>query len=723
MFNRFHLYQQLEQADCGLACIRMIAHHFGNPISMSDLRAIADINRLGITVGEIVSICSKIGLKATAAKIPLERIVDMPLPAILFWDERHYVVLYRISRNGTRFHIADPERGKYSVSFSQFAEHWNSGHFANIAILAGPTAEFYATHREPESVVHKLLHLVRTGFSDNRKAFVSIIGLSLLTMLADIATPYVFQQTIDSAINSADIALVWLLALGQLALFAGSYISTNISQVLFTRLGLKLGIEMTNQYLRKLIMLPLEFFDRKIGADLIQKVQDQERLKDFLVSTPNTIFFTLLNLLVFSAILIWYDLRIFVIMIILSSVNIIWTTAFLRKRRQIDYEYFTNLSKNRNNLYELINGMPEIKSNNAQQIRMEVWNKIQLKINRLAMQSTMMKLYLNGGVAFVARVRDLVITALCATLVINGSMTLGMMMAVSYIAGRVAAPLSSLLTIIEQVQDAAISYQRLEEILNYAKPQNFDRPFTAGTDIKLSHIIFKYPGANLPNAINNLSLIIPAGKTTAIVGESGCGKSTLLKIIAGFYTPVTGSIFIGNTPLCEINPDNWLQHCGIVMQDGYIFSDTILHNIALNKENPAPDRVQRAAQLACLHQFITSCPAGYDTRIGQSGLQLSGGQRQRLLIARAFYKNPSVLMFDEATSSLDATTEHTIINNITSFGCGRTVIIAAHRLSTITNADNIVVMDKGLIVEQGTHQQLISARGKYFQLIRSQLSS
>ncbi len=721
---RITAYQQLEYSDCGITCIRIIAKYYGKEIPLGVLRETCDASRMGISMRDIVRCVRTLGFEAEAVRIDMEAVERMPLPAILYWDQRHFVVLYKMSRDGRRFWIADPSRGKVRMSREEFLRHWRShDDGVGLAVVLDPTDDFYAKHFDKEdSWWRGLWRLMLRVVADHRWSFAAVTLLTVVAMAADVALPMIFQHTIDDGINGRDVGLVWMLVGSQFLVFLGSYLSNNVVNLLLTRIGLRMSIRMMNEYLGKLIRLPISFFDRKVNSDLIQKLDDQNRIKNFLVSMPETTFFTIINLVVFSAMLVYYSGLVFLVFLAATALSFGWTRLHLRRRKAIDYAYFSYSSENRNNVYELVNGMQEIKVCNAQTTRVAAWNTVQEKINRLSMQSALTNLSINGGNTFLVRMKDILITGICATMVIRGRMTIGEMMTISYIAGRLAGPFSNIIDSVSTVQDAAMSYERIDEIMN--RPQADTHKVKApheGVDIRFEQVGFKYPGSFSPYVIDDFSVVIPTGKTTAVVGASGCGKTTLVKLMLGFYVPQRGHACVGQTDMADLDRDDWLRHCGVVMQSGYIFSGSILDNIALADEKPDLERARQAARIACIDDFFDGLPMGYHTKLGVAGLELSGGQKQRLFIARAVYKDPQVLFLDEATSSLDANNEAQIVHRLAEYNKGRTVVVAAHRLSTVRHADNIIYMEKGKIVEMGTHEELVARRGAYFRLVKEQL--
>lgn len=723
MFKRpFKTYRQLEHADCGITCIRMIARHYGRKISANYLHKISDTSKLGISIKDIVHTCETIGLHARAAKLTAGQLEKAPLPAILYWKQCHFVVLYRIDTKKRRYHIADPAGDKLALSEEEFARNWQAGNERGLIVLVDPTEKLHQ-HNEGEDMRRTpgLLKLLTDSVRQHRRFFAIVSLLTLVIVCADICTPFIFRSTIDDGIQGRNINLVWLLVMGQFFVFVGNYVANSISDILLTKLGLKISFAMMNDYLNRIVALPMSFFDRKVNSDLIQKIDDQNRLKNFLTGMPDMSVFTVLNFLVFSGILIYFEARIYAIFLFVSALTLLWSVYFKNRRREIDYANFEYSSENRNNLYELVNGMVEIKAHSAQNSRVDKWRTLQTKINGLTVKSAFLNLTQSSGSTLFNRLMDIAITGMCATFVVRGDMTIGVMMTVSYLIGRLSVPLRNIYTSVNVIQDASISYERLDSIVNYETEERNPHPDTATGDIVFSNVSFKYPGSFSPLVLRNLNCTIPVGKTTAIVGASGSGKTTLLKLLLGFYKPTAGTVTVDGLDISTIDTNDWLKSFGVVMQSGYIFSSSILENIALADETPDREKAEQAARLACIDDFIATLPMGYDTRIGASGLDLSGGQKQRLLIARVIYKNPDIIILDEATSSLDANNERRIVENLETFCKGKTVVVAAHRLSTVKNADNILFIHDGTVRESGTHATLVKERGGYFALVQNQL--
>lgn len=722
--RRIKCFQQLEHADCGIACIRIIVHYYGKNIPLNTLRELCDISRIGITIRDILHCTQALGFNSCVTKVTMDEVKRMPLPAILYWEQKHFVVLYKIDNN--KYYVADPGEGKIIFGEVEFKRFWQSKNDYGIAVVMDPTPSFFSAqygHEEKRGL--GLFKLMRRAILSNRRDFFFVTLLTTIAMLADMLLPMMLQHTIDDGITGKNLHLIWLLIMGQFCIFLGNFTANSITDILLTRVGLKIFISMINEYLKKLIFLPISFYDRKVKSDLIQKLDDHQRIKSFLVNMPETIFLTAINLIAFSTMMVYYNSLIFFIFVVSTLIGILWTRLFLQKRKVIDYSLFSYTSENRNNVYELIYGMAEIKINNAQETRVVIWNEIQEKINRLSIKAAILGLYIRGGNTLIYRLKDILITGLCATFVVKGQMTLGIMMTINYIAGRLSVPFSNIVNSISNIQDASMSYERIQDI--NTQPTDIledDREITSNVgDIILKDISFKYPGSFSPFIFSHLNVSIPQGKTTAIVGESGCGKTTLLKLLLGFYKPQSGGVYIGASNIQEIGEKQWLSKCSAVMQDGYIFTGPIIDNIALADKEPDIERVRNASQIACIDEFINKLPMGYYTKIGVTGLELSGGQKQRLFIARAIYKQADFIFLDEATSSLDANNERTIVQNLKKIGKKRTVVIAAHRLSTIRHADKIIYMDSGIVREQGTHEELIALKGYYYQLVRNQMGT
>lgn len=690
----FKCYRQLEHSDCGLTCIRMIARHFGNKIPLRELQKRSDLNRLGMSIKDITDCCSQINMDSYAIKVGESHIGHMPLPAILYWQQ-HFVVLYKINSRGTKFYIADPAQGKITYSKGDFYKYWfPEGDNKGIAILIGPTNEFRNDKYEEDNVFLQFFSYINAFITKHKNKFIMTAIITILIMATDFSIPLLLRRTIDEGIGLKDVGIVISLLMCQLFIAIGGLVSTSSIDIILTKIGLAVNIEMVNSFLEKLARFPLSFFDRKVSSDFVQKVNDQSRIKDFLLSFPNTIF--------------------------ISILEIGWNLFFLNNRKSLDFAFFTDSSANRNHAFELTNGMADLKVNNAEKVRIDKWKETQKRLNDISMKSTWLNIFQGGGQSIISRLKELIITGISANMVINGDMTFGIMMTLGYITGRLSEPISTLSSAIGSLQEAMLSYQRINEVIHDETEFRGNLDFI-DTSIVFKNVWFKYAGSSSPYVIQEVNLTIDRGMVIALAGESGCGKSTLIKLMLGFYIPQKGEIFMGGHLVNEIDNSNWLRHCGAVMQDGKIFTGSILENISLSESNPDEHKAMAILSVVYLQKFVKSLPMGIHTRIGTSGVELSGGQKQRLMIARALYKNPDILFLDEATSSLDANNEHLIVDNIRKFNQGKTIIIAAHRLSTIRNADKILYMKNGKITEIGNHNELIRMKGDYWRLAKAQL--
>ncbi len=718
----FHSYQQLHSSDCGQTCIRMILRHYGIDIDYAYLCSLVDSDRQGLTISEIVRILEKLEFDAHPVRITIEQLHKMPLPSILFWKGNHYVILYKIDPKRDKYYIADPAKGKLKLNAEQIADGFiNKQQEKGIAVALAPKDIFGKADYPKDSHRQRFIALILNTIKNFKKSIFGIIILTILILIMDFITPFLFQYTIDDGIRLKDINLIWLLVGSQICIFLGNYVANSIGDFIITKIGLSTGISYIETYIKNLIKLPLDFYNRYSPADLIQRVDDHNRIRDFLLTIPASGLFTLLNICIFGGILIYYSGVIAFIFFFLSILNLGWMLLFLRFRKEIDFALSNKSAESRNNVYEIINGIDEIKIANASEARTENWYKSQQQVNNLTIKSAYLKIYQNGGNLLMIKIRDVVITGICACLVTQDSMTIGIMMTISYVCGQLAQPFSNILNYMNSVQDSLMAFQRIDSIPIVDKKDSSVNKLSRINTWTFTKISYKYPGEASPFILNNCNFNISIGRSLAIVGESGSGKSTLLKIIAGLLCPMEGEILINGSIIGTLYDYDLNGQLGCVLQNGIIFSSTILENIAIGDSNPDMERAIEVARIACIHDFIERLPLMYDTRIGKTGMELSGGQKQRLLIARALYNNPEILILDEATSSLDCGTESIIMDNIYKYYKDRTLIIAAHRLSTVYRADHIMLLDGGQIVEAGTHNQLLAINGKYKKLIDSQI--
>lgn len=732
VFSSHHILRlcwQMEGNDCGPACIQMITGYYGKMYSLKTIKTYCNMTRLGISLRDVVHCLTELGFYAVSVTVNQSEVRRMPTPAILYLKRGHFVVLEKVADKKGKYEylIADPSYGKVKMTEEDLSEKWMTNGWG-VAVVMEPTGKFgdVESAKDDNEVVNRFMKITAKDIYHNHKhSLLWVAFLSLLVVVTNWAMPFLLKATIDQGIMLKDIGIVWTMLLAQFLFFIGFMISGNISSYLSTNTSIKINMRFTERYFSKIINLPMQYFDVGLRSDLIQRLSDLGRIESFVTGNLLSIVLAMLNVVVFSAILLYYNKQIFFLFIVFSLLLFLYNRHFMKKRKYLDYASFTIGSERQNNIYEMIMGMTEIKINNAQKARISVWHKIQEKTNRLVIKGLYLGYYMSNGTGLIGRVRDITITAFCAVLVIEDSMSMGTMMMISFLLGQLTGPMGQLIGFSQNIQDARLSYGRINEI--YQKPEeradtDIDitrEPITQGITFK--NVAFKYAGLSSPYVLEDISLDIPIGKTTAIVGASGSGKTTLLKLILGFYSPDQGAIRVNGIDLADIDVATWRDKCGVVMQDGKIYSGSVAENIALADEEADAAKLQFAAEVACIDDRINILPMRFDTRIGETGIDLSGGEKQRIFIARAVYRNPDFIFFDEATSSLDANTERRIMHNLHEFCKGKTAVIIAHRLSTVKQADNIVFMDKGRIMEQGSHKQLLQQKGMYYNLVKNQL--
>ena len=727
---RFTFHTQLESVDCGPACLQMVLSHYGKAYTLNELKERCHVSRVGITMHDIVGAAKGLGFATSVVKVNLEQIQSIPLPAVLFWRQEHYVVLYNVSTNTSReavFYVADPAYGKIQLTSELFYREWSQNEPKGIALLLNPLDDFDTYVPDPsfqDKGIRKIAAFSGKAIQGHKATLSIAFVLFCLAMVTNWLAPVLFQRIIDKGVLPKTMSVVTSVLAAQFVLFLSNILADYMSSKLLLNVSFKLGMNFLTDFLFKVTRLPIKFFDIRLNTDLIQRVEDQERLQNFLTYRLTGFVIAVLNLLVFSAMILFYNLYSFGIFLIFSIASVYWTTLFLDKRKVLDYTRFSVSAENKNNLYEMILGMAEVKVNNAQHAKLRRWQTNQTKLNDILLKALHLNYYQLFGVNTFNKIKDIAIIGLCAYLVINDRMTLGIMMGISYILGQLNRPIDQIVDFIRSAQDAKISFDRMDEIQqkedeNIGPRSAINHDLVFGFDI--TQISFKYEGSYNSFVLQDVTCCIPKGKITAIVGTSGSGKTTLLKLLLGFYYPQLGDIRIDNHKLSEVNIDDWRNRCGVVMQDGYIFSGSIAENIAIAEEKYDSERLISALDTACISEFVHRLPMGLNTKIGKSGIDLSGGQKQRLLIARAVYKNPDFIFFDEATSALDANNESRIMANLDQFFEGKTVVIVAHRLSTVRSADQIIVLDRGKIVEIGSHNELVDNRNAYYELIKNQL--
>jgi len=723
--SAFPFYKQHDAMDCGPTCLRMVARHYGKHFTLQTLREKAFLTRQGVSLLGIAGAAEAIGINSIGVSISWEKLLkEAPLPVIVHWRQNHFIVVYKI--RGSKVYVADPGLGLLTLSKKEFLEGWLStakdGEERGIALLLKPSPDFFKQDDE---------EIKKTGFSylfrylkPYKKYLVHLVVGLLLGAIIQLILPFLFQSIVDFGITNQDLGFIYLVMAFQFVLILSQMGVDFIRRWILLHLSTRVNITLISDFLIKMMKLPVSFFDTKLTGDLLQRIGDHKRIESFITTSSLTILFSMVNLLIFSVVLGIYSLKILGVFLIGAFLYFIWVFFFLRKRKEIDNRRFSKQSENQSKLIQIITGIREIKLNNAERQKRWEWENIQAGLFNVEVKGLSLTQYQEAGGVFINETKNIFINVLAAISVLNGDLTLGMMLAISYILGQLNSPIEQMVNFLQRAQDARISMERLGEIHQSTDEQDSGlelTPVTSTGAIQIRDLSFTYPGPLPRYVLQDINLTLPQDSVTAIVGMSGSGKTSLIKLLLSFYQPSKGDIRIADQSLRHISPDAWRSHCGVVMQDGFIFSDTIADNITLGEEEVDKERLLFAAKTACINEFIDMLPMGYNTKIGQEGLTLSGGEKQRILIARAVYKNPGYLFLDEASSALDANNELQIMNNLQEVFKGKTVIIVAHRLSTVKNADNIIVLDKGRIVEQGTHEALISLKGSYYQLIRNQL--
>jgi ATP-binding cassette, subfamily B, bacterial len=723
--STFPFYQQLDAMDCGPTCLRMISKFYGKHFTLQTLREKSYLARDGVSMLGIADAAESIGLKSLGAAITWEKLSsEAPLPLIAHWKQNHFVVVYKIKKE--KVYVADPQIGLITYTREEFLKGWIStkkdGENKGTLLLLQPTPLFYQQDEEVKKRTG-LRFLTRYLFPHKKLGYQLIIGL-IVGSIIQLLLPFMFQGIVDFGISNSDPGFIYLILAFQFVLIMSAMGINFIRRWILLHMSTRINISLISDFLAKLMRLPVGFFETKHTGDILQRVGDHRRVESFLTTSSLNILFSLFNLVVFSIILAIFSLKILFIFLAGSILYFLWVWLFMKKRRALDHKQFTKQSENQSKLIQLVHGIQDIKINNAERPKRWEWENIQAGLFRINIKGLAIDQYQEAGGRFVNELKNILITVVAALAVINGSMTLGMLLAVSYILGQLNVPLEQLIQFMHRAQDAEISLERLSEI-HETKDESENRSgltlLPEGSSINIQNLAFTYGGPHAKPVLKNINLLLEKNSVTAIVGRSGSGKTTLVKLLLAFYPPTEGEIRIGDQSIVHIPTDFWRQHCGVVMQDGYIFADTIAGNIALGHEEINKDKLINAAKMACIDDFIDQLPLGYNTKIGAEGLSLSGGEKQRILIARAIYNDPDYLFIDEGTSSLDASNEKKIMENLETVFKGKTVVIVAHRLSTVKNADQIVLLEKGAIMEQGSHEQLTKMKGRYYELIRNQL--
>ena len=721
----YTFYRQLDEIDCGPTCLRMITKHYGRSYAIATLREKTEIGKEGVSLLGISQAAESIGFRSLAVRVPLARLVqETPVPFIAHWGQNHFVVVYAL--NARQVQVADPALGLVKYTLAEFESKWVStvqeGEPSGIALLLEPTPRFYEEDGDAPTA-RGLWSLF--GYLRPHKRLLVQLGLGLLVGAGlQLLLPFLTQSIVDTGVQTRNLSFITLVLIAQLMLFASRMAVEFVRSWILLHISVRLNLSILSDFLAKLLRLPLSYFDTKQTGDILQRIQDYARIEQFLTGSSLSVLFSLVNLAVFGVVLAYYNLPIFGVFMLGSLLYAGWVLLFLRVRRKLDHKRFALASAGQSSLIQLVTGVQELKLNSCEHLKRWQWENVQVRQFRLMMRGLALGQYQQTGALFLNEGKNIVITFLAASAVVNGQLTLGGMLALQYIIGQLNSPVEQLVQFTQHYQDAQLSLERLNEIHTQPDEEqsvNLLTSLPTERSISFRNVSFTYPGAGNDPVLTNINLTIPEGQVTAIVGSSGSGKTTLLKLLLKIYDPSSGDIRVGRTSLSTISHRVWRGQCGTVLQDGLIFSDTIANNIAVADERPNIPRLLRAVDVANIEPFIDGLPLRYNTKIGAEGNGVSQGQKQRLLLARAVYKEPTYLFLDEATNALDANNERVIMQNLNQFFEGRTVVVVAHRLSTVRHADQIVVLEQGEITEIGTHDELTRQRGRYYELVKNQL--
>lgn len=728
--HSFPLTLQHDSMQCGIACLQMICKYFGRDYTLSALSKHCFATTEGVSLLGISEAADTLGLHTLSARATVDELAENPLPAILHWNQNHFVVLYKVKK-GRKFYISDPAKGRITYGYDEFIAHWAStlsyGRPAGIVMFFEMTPAFFEFKMDgmTDASERRSFRFLFGYIKKYRKYFLQIVIGLILGSGMQLVLPFLTQAIVDEGIKGKDLNIIWLILLGQLMLTASRTTIDFYRRWLLLRIGMNINISLLSDFFVKLLKLPMSFFDTKLMGDLMQRMSDHSRVNNFLTQNCLNVTFSMLTFVVFSVVLFMYSKFVFCIFLLGSLGYGCWLLSFLRRRKVIDYELFEQQSTNNNRTYEFITSMQEIKLQDCERRKCKEWETVQHDLFRVQQKSLKLQQTQEAGSICINEIKNMVITVVAAASVIHGDITLGMMLAIQYIIGQLNSPVEQLMQFFYSLQDVKISLERINEI-HLMKDENGKEGLKkqvedASEGITLRHVDFKYDPHAMYKTLDDINIHIPHGKVTAIVGASGSGKTTLIRLMLGYYPVSGGKLTIGGTDVNTLNKKWWRRQCGVVMQEGAIFSESIARNIAVDDNDVNQEQLYQAADLACIKDDIFYLPLRFNTKIGRDGMGLSQGQKQRILIARAIYKNPDYLFLDEATNSLDASNEYDIVTNLEKFYAGKTVVIVAHRLSTVRNADQIIVLKHGQVVEIGNHESLTAKRGTYYKLVRNQL--
>ncbi|ROS88792.1 peptidase domain-containing ABC transporter [Bacteroides acidifaciens] len=725
--KKFPFRLQKDSMKCGPSCLQMIFEYYGLIVSDNTIDHLCSATKEGVSLLSLQEAALNYGFECFCVKLNIDKLAEITKPCILHWEQNHFVVLYEVSKDDKRYIIADPKKGIITYSREHLFNHWSYAsskeEMCGIAMIFNPPHKIIKIN-ECNGIKKRSLRFILGYIKQYQKHIFQIFVGLLLGCILQLIMPFLTQWIVDIGIRHKDIGFIWLVLLGELMIVIGRTATDFIRRWLLLHISMRINISLVSDFFIKLLKLPMSFFDTKLMGDLLQRIGDHSRVQNFLTGQVLNIVFTFLSFIIFGIVLFIYNPFIFGIFATGSICYGFWITSFLRRRKILDYELFEQQAINQNKTYQLITAIQEIKLQDCERRRRWEWEDTQADLFNVQMKVLKLQQTQEAGSIFINEVKNIIIIVLAATAVIHGQMTLGSMLAVQYIIGQLNSPVEQFMSFIYSLQDVKISLERINEIhegKNEETKENQVTVFDNEKSIGIDNVDFKYDPHALKKTLEGVSFSIPAGKVTAIVGASGSGKTTLIKLMLGYYPVMAGKISIAGRNINEYSLKWWRRHCGVVMQDGVIFSESIARNIAVNDGDIDVERLEQAAKIANIHEYVMGLPLKYNTLIGRDGVGLSQGQKQRILIARAVYKNPDFIFLDEATNALDAKNERAIVENLDEFYKGRTVVVVAHRLSTVKNADQIIVLDGGKVVEVGNHTSLIEKKGAYYNLVKNQL--